>query len=555
MWWSIIWEKLKGIISHMFKADTIENTIQLKPAISGVMADSIKLWKEMYEGNSPWCREPTYDDPTRIVSLGLPSLIASEKARTALLEFKSDITQPSDISDDSVSEYRDPEKDVLPSMKPESSDDILKTRNSSVTRAEFLNHEYHQKLLKRLRPKFEFATALGGLCIKPYVVRTTTSSGEVRTELEFDFIAADNFYPIAFSANGKITEAVFIQTREDKQYTYKRLEYHKWRNNTVTVINRAYRSELNYAANDLGTEIPLTAVPEWSELKREVTLTNVSSPLFAYFKMPDANIVDMSSPLGVSGFARAISLIKDADMQYSRLLWEYEGGQLAIDIDRDALRPIEDVHGNEHLVLSNFQQRLYRRVELGSESDTYQPFAPALRDESYTKGLNTILMRIEDTCGISRGTLAEVYTAEARTATELKILKQRSYQANAEIQKALEDTLREVIYIMNVYCDLYDIVPPGDYDISFEWDDSIIVDTDTEMLNRITLQQNNILSRTENRMWYLGETEKQAKEALQKIDDERFEMMEREFETEAENLSKPESVESKPKVTFKNNAE
>lgn len=30
--------------------------------------------------------------------------------------------------------------------------------------------------------------------------------------------------------------------------------------------------------------------------------------------------------------------IHDADVQYSRLLWEYEGGELAIDVDPMALK-------------------------------------------------------------------------------------------------------------------------------------------------------------------------------------------------------------------------
>ena len=240
--------------------------------------------------------------------------------------------------------------------------------------------------------------------------------------------------------------------------------------------------------------------------------------MFAYFRMPDANIIDTKSPLGVSGFARAVKLIKEADLIYSTLLWEYEGGALAIDIDRDALK-IEDSNGQEISKLTQLQQRLYRRIDLGASAETYQPFAPSLRDANYINGLNTVLMRIEDTCGISRGTLSDAADV-ARTATELRILKQRSYQTNQDIQKAIESALRDVVYIMNVYADLYNITPKGEYDISFEWDDSIMVDADEELEKRILLMQNGLASKVENRMWYFGETERQALEALSKIDKE-----------------------------------
>ena len=344
------------------------------------------------------------------------------------------------------------------------------------------------------------------------------------TELEFDFVQADAFYPLAFNASGQITEAAFVQSKVEKNQIYRRLEYHKWENNVVTVINKAYKSNNLRSSGDidnvdLGEEIKLSEVPEWKDLKDKTVVKNVTKPLFAYFKMPEANTIDPTSPLGVSGFSRAVKLIRDADMQYSRLLWEYEAGEMAIDIDRDALRTDLDNAGNEHTSMNHLQSRLYRKLDLGSDSDTYYPYAPSLRDANYISGLNTILMRIEDTCGISRGTLSDAADV-ARTATELKILKQRSYQTNVDIQQAIEDALRDVIYVMNVYATLYEITPEGEYEVSFEWDDSIIVDIDEEINKRITLMQNGLTSKLENRMWYFGETEQQAREALAKIDEE-----------------------------------
>ena len=270
-------------------------------------------------------------------------------------------------------------------------------------------------------------------------------------------------------------------------------------------------------------------MPEWSSLQEKTVIAPVSKPLFAYFKMPEANIIDTTSPLGVSCFSRVIELIKDADMQYSRMLWEFEAGEMAIDIDRDALNFVSQGVGRDGKAfgkseLNKMQQRLFRKVDLGNEGDFFNVFAPPLRDASLLQGLNAILMRIEDGTGLSRGTLSDA-AAEARTATELKILKQRSYQANADLQEAIEDALRDVIYAMNVYCDLYSITPDGEYDVNFEWDDSIIVDTDMELGKRITLLQNGLTSKLELRMWYFGETERQAREALQQVGDESHEQM------------------------------
>lgn len=515
--WSVIVQKLKEIFAKMIGSRTLEQTLHISPIISSEMETAIQLWSDMYKGNPPWVHEPTWDDPSRVVSLGIPALIASEKARTALLEFSSEVTTPIEEVEIENPNYVEPQEDELGNILPSTQPKTIKEEKpiGNTERADFLNENY-KRLKKRLRTQIEYGVAKGGLAIKPYVVKRAN-----KYSFEFDYIQADSFYPLAFDNNGLMTEAAFLQVHKDKDYTYTRVEYHKWEDNVVTVVNRAFKSTSNVnngTGVDLGMECPLTEVNEWKELQPTATIKNVDRPMFAYFKMPEANTIDTTSPLGVSGYSRAVDLIKDADQQYSRLLWEYEGGEMAIDVDRDALSFVTDSAGNEHTVLPSLQRRLFRKIDLGDDS-TYQQFAPALRDAQYIQGLNAILMRIEDVTGLSRGTLSDV-TIEAKTATELKMLKQRSYQTNEHIQKTIQATLEDVVYVMNAYCDLYNITPDGEYEISFEWDDSLITDKDDELGKRITLQQNGLASRVENRMWYFGETERQAVEALAKIDEE-----------------------------------
>lgn len=530
--WSTIGYKVKEIISKMIGARTIEQALHVAPAISSQMEEAIRIWADMYENKAPWLKEPSANDPERVVSLGIPAMIASEKARTALLEFSSDITAPMKDVEVPNPDYKEPEPDVLGNIIPSAQPPTIVEKQpvGSTERADYLNEQY-KKLKKKLRKQFEYAIAKGGMVFKPYPVQGVDGTWN----FNFDFIQADNFYPLAFDSNDNITQAAFIQTVIEGQFVYRRLEYHKWENKQVQIVNKCFKSTNNQVQGDingmdLGQEVALTEVSQWKDMQPTVTVGPVDQPLFAYFRMPQANNIDTSSPLGVSGFSRAKSLIKDADEQYSRLLWEYEAGEMAIDVDRDALNFIEggtDRDGHRvqgHSVVGRKQQRLYRKVDLG-ESNTFEPHNPTLRDMSYNTGLNTILMRIEDACEISRGSLSDA-AIEAKTATELKILKQRTYSANKDNQEALQDTLDEIIYIMNVYCDLYGITPAGEYEVSYEWDDSLLVDVDTELGKRITLQQNGLASKVENRMWYFGETEEQAKQALAKIEDENRQAME-----------------------------
>lgn len=585
---SQVWNKIKEIVQKMLPKKSIENVLHITPCVSDRMADAIQLWSDMYEGQSPWLKEPTYSDPVRIVSLGLPSLIASEKARMVTLEMKSEISAPMEQVDiNSPLATSNMEEPMDENVKVDT--DVAGADNStSVTggispssayqkktqyvptgpteRADFLKKQY-KKLQKQIRRQLEYGIAKGGLVIKPYIVMydtapktagaddvTGTESNVANTsgrlhydkaldnaEIEFDFIQADRFFPLAFDANGKVVEAAFIQTKVDKakERVYIRLEYHKLEKRTVTVQNLAFEStDMSLAnsnniksASNLGKPIKLTDVPDWASLQPVTTIEGVDRLLFAYFRMPEANTVDPYSPLGVSGYSRVIQLIKDADMQYSRLLWEFEGGEMAIDVDRDALKFVTDPKGEGYSKLPEKQSRLFRKVDLNNE-ETYNVFAPALRDTSIIHGLNTIFMRIEDATGLSRGTLSDVTQQEAKTATELKILKQRSYATNSDIQMALQDALEDVVYVMDVYCTLYNVTPDGEYEVSFEWDDSIIVDSESELSKRITLMQNGLASKLETRMWYFGETENQARTALQQIDEEARQAMEQNVQAE-----------------------
>ena len=552
-----LWAGIREIISNMLGISTVSNILgsmyNLVPLENNAMMKAIEEWGLMYQDKAEWLHEPDTGNPVYIASLGLPAFISSEKTRMALLEFESEITAPKILKEEENPNYFPPTTDAFGNVKVSGqSQTIYKEETVGDTaRAEYMNEEYQRKVVNRLRNQIEYGVAKGSMIIKPYVrkVKEQLVAGVEDPDapdkyiMEFDFIQADCFYPLAFS-DDTLTEVAFIQTKEDKGVTYTRLEHHKLVGNRVEITNKAFMSDTNTLLNSItganfGKEIPLSTVYEWKDIPQKAMVCNVDRMLFGYFKMPIANTIDTKSPMGMSVFGRARKLIKDADMQYSRLLWEFEGGELAIDIDRDAMNFAKGADGKDHRVMSKLQQRLYREVDLG-ESDTYKPFSPQLRDSSLINGLNTILMKIEDVCELSHGTLSDV-AAEARTATEIKILRQRSYSSVQEIQKALQKALEDVIYTMDVYCTLYNIVGDvnkdesgkidvekiGKYATSFNWDDSIIVDKDTELQKNMQLLSAGLKSKVEVRSWAEGETKQQAAEALERIAKENQEAIER----------------------------
>ena len=79
---------------------------------------------------------------------------------------------------------------------------------------------------------------------------------------------------------------------------------------------------------------------------------------------------------------------------------------------------------------------------------------------------------------------------------------------------------------MDIYCDLYDIVGEGEYEVAYCWDDSIIIDKDAERQIDLIDVQEGLMSKVEYRVKWYGETQEQAETALKSVKNERIAEME-----------------------------
>lgn len=418
-------EIVRKLVGKILKKDLIENKVNVEVAVSNEMAKEIELWLQLYEDKPPWLNEETQ-------TMGLPSAISREIARLVTLELGTEI-----IGND------------------------------------YLNEQY-QEVICNIRNYTEFACAQGGLVFKPYV------NGE---EIAVDLVQADRFLPTSYDSKGRITGAVFTEFKQIGDKLYTRLEYHNMTKDGCNITNLAYVNENNTnidSANfDLGKQVSLKEIEEWAALEEEVLITNVNKPLFSYFKMPLANHIERTSPLGVSVYSRAIEELKEADKQYSRVLWEYEGSELAEFVSTDCFK--KDSKGNP--IVDHRKKRLYQVLDFetgqGTGTKPFDLFSPEIRDTSLFNGLNQLLRKIEFKSGLAYGTISDVQD-EAKTATEIKTSKQRSYSTVKDIQKALQTALEELAEIMNIYAKLYRL-PNSNYEMSFNWDDSLVMDKDAEL--------------------------------------------------------------------------
>lgn len=467
---------IKGVAGRMLATGNSYRHNDLPPSlVDNEMSAAIERWKHLYYNEVPW------RDKSKL-SLGLAAIIANKIATMVTIEAKITVTDhDGDAADDQVGDAK------------------------LGDRAKLIN-EALQDAREQLPVQTEYACALGGLMFKPY-----TDGVNIR----IDYIKAYDFYPTRIDARGKIVGAVFFEAKtiDDKHYT--RVEEHNYDAGTreCLIRNRVFQSYENNGG--LGNEISLTSVPDWAHLEPEVVVKNLDAPLFSYFKIPQGNVENMNSELGVSVYARADKdgLIEEADRQLQRYMWEFEGGQMAVHASRDAFRQEE---GNPKL--PEGRERLFMLNDLDTASDAkeglFSTFAPVLRDASYSSGLNDVLIKVENACSLARGTLADV-ESEARTATEIKTTKQSTYQLVSSIQHSLGKALDGLVAAVDAMATLYNLAPAGEYHVSYVWDDSVIVDAEAERMRDMQEVREGLMQKWEYRKKWYGESEAKAKSMVQ----------------------------------------
>lgn len=375
---------------------------------------------------------------------------------------------------------------------------VMAESKFSVSGSDEISTQFNE-FIKNLRSQMGIACAFGGMAFKPYL----TEKG-----LKVNLIPANRFYPVSFDSDGNITSAVFVDIQTIGEYYYTRLEYHKLEKSQYTVINKCYKS-LN--SSYLGVSCSLTEVDNWATIEETQTIVNVDKPLFAYFKVPLSNNIDDTSPLGVSVYAQAVKLIKQAEEMWERILWEYEAKETAIDVSIDLFK----LEKNKPK-LPRGKERLFRTYQANPDGEFFfKEFSPEIRDSSLFNGFNKILQRIEFSVGLAYGTLSEPSEIE-KTATEILTSKQRSYVFVSEIQQSLETAFEDLVYALNVYSSI-EKSTLGDIKLTCNFGDSVLEDTEKEFQRRLQMVSAGLLTKEKFIAWYFNCDEKEASTYIPQI--------------------------------------
>lgn len=340
----------------------------------------------------------------------------------------------------------------------------------------------------------------GGVCLVPYI-----DNGKLLyTLVEQDRLTIDQV------SGEKITGATLLA--EQKTITSGSISdtYFRWVNytieNNVIIMRQKYTDQQ-------GSEIDVSLIPEWASINPEERIMNVDRVLFGYIKSPVNNRIG-NDKYGVPitfGCKKTIDEIKDCLKQIAR---EFALKEAFVGVDERMFG--KDSQGRPKLPRNG----LFRTFKSDSDTDFFQEFSPAIRESSYYARLQELYTRLEKEVGVSKGFLTDMESSNA-TATEIRRAMYDTFTLVNDIRKNFEKGMEDFIYACNVLANRYNLSPLGDYKLLFDWDYSLLTDTQEEFNHYIQGVSQGVISKAELRNWIISsESLEESKKAIEEIKNE-----------------------------------
>lgn len=417
--------KIKGWWNKMFDYNKIISDFGLDMQTSKDMLEAIQEWSKIFNKQEPWIDRNT-------TSLHVAKTICEKVAEAVVVEYK----------------YTCSDKYI---------------------------NERMQKFLEKNQTNTEYMIGKSCIFFRPYFDSTN---------IVVSVVQADKFIPVRFNDDGELLSCIIIDQITEEANVYTRLEYNELKDGKMFVRNIAYKGRKDGVIFE--SRISLASVDKWKEIQENSCVEGVDRLIGGFASMKTANTIDNSCPIGMPIYHNAIDTCKEIDKQFSRTLWEFEGTELAIDVDESILD--RDAKGN--IIYPKGKNRLFRKLNFDeTEEKSYNIFSPPIRETALFNGLNEYLMQAEKQCHLEHGTLCKTDVVE-KTATESKQRKQSYYITVSNIQKSLQHAFDDLVYGIYVLCKLYGIPVSPNYTVEHEWDDSILVDKDT-VRNQSLIERNN----------------------------------------------------------------
>ena len=346
-----------------------------------------------------------------------------------------------------------------------------------------------QSMWKKAKKITSMGFGYGGVILVPYV-----KSGKIyynivsQSRVTIDEVEGENIIGATIIADKRTVNRGIGNSK-----TYYRLTNYRVRNGNIEITQKF--------TDENGHEV---AVPDfWKNIELKKVITGVDRALFGYIKSP-INNRKTDDKYGVPITYGCDSTIAEIKETMKQLYREYKLKEAFVGADSTMF------NGKDSLPLNG----LFKKVDAGDDT-FFEVFDPAFRP--FTERLQELFRRLEHQIGTSAGILSEVNTQNA-TATEIKRSMYDTFTIVDDMRSNIEKGIEDFLYSANVLANAYNLTPQGDYEVSFDWDYSLLEDSQETFSQLITAQAKGIISEVEIRQWLKpDETLEDSQKAIEEI--------------------------------------
>lgn len=358
-------------------------------------------------------------------------------------------------------------------------------------RTELLN-KIGQSLWKKGKKIVSMGFGYGGVFLIPYVKGNKLFYNKVpQSRVTIDKIEGDLITGATVLSEKKTISNGIGNTKVYIRWTNYRIE------NGNCVIEQKFTDETGKA---------IVTPDFWANILLKQTITNVDRVPLGYIQSP-INNRKTNDKYGVPityGCEETIEEIRECMKQIVR---EYRLKETFVGVD------VTMFDGKNALPRNG----LWKKIDSGKD-DFFEVFDPQFRD--YTARLQELYRRLEHEIGTSYGILSEVDTQNA-TATEIKRAMYDTFTIVDDMRSNIEKGLEDFFYACNILANAYNLTSIGDYELSFDWDYSLIEDSQETFNQLNTGIEKGYIKKAEARQFIKpDETIEEAQEVIDEIKQE-----------------------------------
>jgi len=365
-----------------------------------------------------------------------------------------------------------------------------------------------EKLWDNLRRNLEWQGATGGQVLK-VCIGSEGEGVEKKNVLSLDYIKAMSFIPLAWD-NTEITEGSFLDRRVINKKTLVRVETHK-----KGVGGKGYVITQKVFDEQTGLEVPLSQFN--ANLEEETILPNLSMPLFAYVRNPEANNIEPESPLGMSLFANAMDTLQALDIAFDGMNSDVIFGKPRVALPGTVMRGYFDQDGIKQVGFDP-NEEIFLRLE-GDDADKMKPvdLSTTLHPEEYLKYINGYLNIFAMQTGFDAGYFT-FDGVSVKTATEVISDNSHTFKTMQGFRANLSEGLIKIFKVVNELGAFYKIEGADKSKIpAITWDDSVIEDRNSKATYWTDLVNSKLVDKATALMKIHGLDETKAAEMAEKI--------------------------------------